>query len=110
MRDVESTALDSFDKSDQNGWWGFVGHGGCSVSVGDAITLEECAQTCLDQGNNCGGFEVYRPDTQSHCWWFNKPLDQLTEANCGPFLSNPDCQKYDKTGIDFYSQNAFQNR
>ena len=108
MRNVESTALNSFDKAQQNGWWGY--DGGCSVSVGDGITLEQCAQRCLEQGNDGGGFEVYLPSSQSHCWWFNRPFDELTDANCGPFIFNPDCEKYDRIGIHFYSQNPFQNK
>eukprot|EP01083_Nonionella_stella_P196734 723666_1 len=94
---VNGSALDSFDKAPLNGYWTNLI---CreQIQPGESLTLEQCAQKCLDFAGECGGFEVYVPP--GGCWIFTRAFDDLTVSNCGPFILNPSCETYDRITME----------
>lgn len=90
--EVGPVAQDCFSKAETNGWYG----DSCSLQVPYGETgiyvpysPSECAQACLDYGEDCYGYELYYMD---RCYIFTSTGCALSE--------NSVCYKFDRTSSD----------
>jgi hypothetical protein len=89
-----ATAVNKFNEAAKNGYWNPPGD--CREARGSGVSIETCAQECLDYGDQCGGFQVYTPGKD--CWIFVKPLSELS-TTC-TWKDDGRCETYDRTSLD----------